>query len=429
MLSYDILYGKVKGFVNNNLQILWNFYYLTLLQVVNLLLPIVVFPYLIKTIGVVNVGIIAFCQTAIIFLTIIISFGFNISATQQVAIYKSDKEKLGLIISATLIIKAILLIVCNLIFFTAAMNLQVFEGKINILLLFSGLCIYEALFPVWFFQGVENMKFITIFNTLAKAMSVICIFVFVNGSRDILLVPLFYTIGSVIAAIGGLYYMIKISGVRIVLPKPNIMKYYFSQAVPFFISSIFSQIYVNTNKIIVGVFLGFTDVAIYDLIEKVVRILKMPITLINQAVFPKVSRDKDIKFIVSVLLVVFVFGLVLYLMTYFFSEYIVSYLGNAELTTGVDYLRLLAIVVIVYSLGSVLSNQLLIPLGYKKKFTQIIVTTSILYMTLLFIVYILEIFSLTSIILVTLASEIFAVGLAMFHCLKKNLFKYEKYIT
>src|SRR5690554_6037335 len=49
----------------------------------------------------------------------------------------------------------------------------------------------QALFPVWFFQGLEEMRYITIINVVSKLLSVILIFIFVTSQGDYLLVPLF----------------------------------------------------------------------------------------------------------------------------------------------------------------------------------------------------------------------------------------------
>ena len=118
----------------------------------------VTLPYLLRVLGPDMYGAIAFAQTIINYGTLIVDYGFNLTAPRDVA--KSDEK--GKQFSAIYFAKVILLIGVLLVG-----TIVVFiSGMENILLL---LCVLPTLlgnvfFPVWFFQGIQQMRFITIFQ-------------------------------------------------------------------------------------------------------------------------------------------------------------------------------------------------------------------------------------------------------------------------
>ena len=72
-----------------------------------------------------------------------------------------------------------------------------------------------------------------------------------------------------------------------------------------FISNLSSTIYLASNKVIVGSFLGLTEVAYYDLAEKIINIAKLPQVILTSALFPKIGKEKNSAFVLKM----FVFSL------------------------------------------------------------------------------------------------------------------------
>ena len=155
---------KIGSIKNNNKKVIENFSYLSLIQVFNLVLPLVIYPYLIGVLGKNLYGTIVFAQTIATYFSIFINFGFNIFAAKEIAINKDNIQKTNEIFSSILTIKSIFWIISILILIISLSLLQV-ETKEMMLYIFSSLiCINEVLFPQWFFQGIEKMKYNTIIN-------------------------------------------------------------------------------------------------------------------------------------------------------------------------------------------------------------------------------------------------------------------------
>ena len=84
--------------------------YLSVLEILKMVMPFVALPYLISTVGADKYGLVVFAQAIISYFIIFINFGLDVSAVKNVSINRSDNEKLSEVVSSVLIIKAFLFI-------------------------------------------------------------------------------------------------------------------------------------------------------------------------------------------------------------------------------------------------------------------------------------------------------------------------------
>jgi PST family polysaccharide transporter len=379
---------KLKKLLISNKSIVSNFSYLSAFQLFNILLPLVIYPYLIRVLGTETYGVVIFSQAIIMYFSMLINFGFNISATKDVAEYRKNPKKLNEIVSTVFIIKAFLwifsfIILVGLILFIPSLQ------KHWLLFIFSfGITFNELLFPQWFFQGIEKMKYITIINITSKILFTFLIFLYVKNEQDYLLVPLFQSMGAFIGGVIAIYVVLVKEKISIGLQKITIVKYYFLESLPLFISAASVQIYVNANKILVGAFLGMTEVAYYDLGEKVLRLIKTPVGMLGQAAFPSLAIQKSVKKINNVMKVGIFITSVLILLVFIFSDLIVTILGGSDMQNAVPIIRILSVSGLMVAVSQFLGTSRLIIFGYKKEFTQVILSSGIVFCIAGFFLYV-----------------------------------------
>ena len=156
------LKDKIKGTVFKN------YLYLLMIQGANFILPLITLPYLVRTLGVNKFGIVMVAHSFAILLTIVTEFGLDMSATRQVALIKDDKKKVSQYFFDVFFLKMFLVIIAFIVLLFFILIIDKFSQEYLVYFFSFGMVFGQAIFPAFFFRGIEEMKMITIINVLAK---------------------------------------------------------------------------------------------------------------------------------------------------------------------------------------------------------------------------------------------------------------------
>jgi O-antigen/teichoic acid export membrane protein len=398
--------------------LLHNFSYLSVLYAFNLLIPLFTYPYLIRVLGKETYGLVIYAQAIINYFAILVSFGFNISATKEISIHRENKEKLSEIVSSVLIIKAYLFIISLVSLAIFLFFIPQSKGNEALFLLSMTACLNEVLFPIWYFQGIEKMKYWTQITVVSRLIFLIFIFLLIHSPNDYLYVPIIYGIGYLISGSMSLYIIFYKHKIKFQLQSFSSLKLYFKNSVSLFISDISANLYSSTNKIIIGSFLGLGEVAYYDIAEKITTLFKLPQVIINQTVFSKISKEKNIKFIKRVFNSSIFLNILLIFIVILFSKNIIIILGGASMLPAAVVVNILILTVFFSTLSNVFGIQILISFGYNRVFSSVILTSSLFYFFLIFTIWLISSFTIINITISTVATEMF-MGSYMFYYTKK----------
>lgn len=374
---------KVKANLIQYKVLVENFSFLSVLQVSNLLIFLFITPYLFRILGKESYGLVVFAQTIAAYFSILVNFGFTVTATKDISIHRENKEKTSLIISTVLTLKGLFFIVSLIVLSLMVLFIPLLNKHPQVFLLSMLFCLSETLFPIWYFQGIERMKYIAIINIVTRILSSCLIFILIKESNDYLKVPLVLGIGTVTGAIIGLLVVFKKHKHKFQLLPIIDLKRSLKENVPLFVSNISSQIYVNANKLIVGSFLGMKDVAVYDIVDKIVGLLKVPVLLIGQTLFPRVSRDRDVSFVKKAMLFVFTFFFVVYTCVTLFANPLIHLFSGTINANAATLLRLLSISLLPICLGLFFAELLLVPFGKLRDYARMRAFSLFIYLTLI----------------------------------------------
>lgn len=261
------------------------------LQGLNYLLPLITLPYLIRVLGAENFGLVTFASTFMQYFVVITDYGFNMTATQRISLNREKTLEVNKIINTVFFIKFMLLALVFIIMIIIVFLVPSLKVNFNVYLISFLLVIGNAIFPVWLFQGLEQMKYITIVNVIAKVISTLCIFIFVHQSNDYLLAALFQSMGFVIAGVISLMYLKKLTNFKFSLEGvfPNI-KTYLIEGGHVFISSFAGNIYAQGAVLITGFVLGKTAAGYYSIAQRISAAIVGLAQPITQALFPYLCR-------------------------------------------------------------------------------------------------------------------------------------------
>ena len=360
-----------------------NFLSLATLQGLNYILPLLTLPYLVRVLGPENYGLVAFAQSFVQFFIIFVDYGFNLSATNQSAVYREDSEKVQRIFSTVVTIKILFTIISFVVLCLLVFLLPKFEEHKLVYVVTFGMVIGNVLFPVWFFQGMERMKHITVLNIIAKALFTVGIFLLVKQREDFLLVPLLNSLGTISVGLISLGMIKKTFGINIVLPTWNDIKYQLKEGWYVFISTVAISLYTISNTFILGLFTNNTIVGYYASAEKIINAANGIINPISQAIYPYISRlilgnrAKGIMFIRKILLIVGGCTFIVSFIIFLFSDNIVDIFLGEHYKQSAIVLKIMSFLPFVVGLSNVLGIQTMLTLGYKKAFSSILMLASI----------------------------------------------------
>jgi polysaccharide transporter, PST family len=291
--------NKIKFFLKQKetKKILENFFSLSFLQIANYVLPLVTLPYLVRVLGPENFGLTAFAQAFTLYFIFLSDFGFNISATKEISINRKDVNKVSEIFISVFFLKIILVIISFVVFlfivsFVTTFNKEELFYLLNFLAVFGWI-----LFPQWYFQGVEKMKFIAILNLLSKLIFTSTIFIFIKNSNDYVILPVLNFIGLFISGILSLFIIFKYHAINWKIPSFSAIKNQFDLSLQIFISSIGMNLYTTSNSVILGFLTNNVTVGYYTAAEKIFKAFQYLSIPLNQAIFPHfsqlISSDKE----------------------------------------------------------------------------------------------------------------------------------------
>lgn len=367
-------------------KIIENFSYLSIFQLLNLLIPLIVFPYLIRILGGEKYGLIIYAQAVIGYFVILINFGFNITATKEVSIHKENKKKLSKIISSVMIIKGILLLISFTIITLLVFLIPSLWEEKTLFYLTVWMCLYEFLFPIYYFQGIEKMKYITIITLISRLIFLCLIFLLIKDKSDYLLVPIINGTGAIIAGLISQIIIAK-KGIKYVWQPLYVLKFYFVKSYVMALAYSSNTLKSNLNIVLVKALFSYKEVAYFDLALKVSRVGTSFLELISVSVFPKMSREKNIFFLRKIIYLSLTLSVLYVLFVEVSAPLIIFLIGGDEMLDSVPLLRVIVLFVPFQILGGLLGRNSLIVNGYNKEVLYSMAISSFIYVITILVLY------------------------------------------
>lgn len=414
--------SDIKDIIRNNIRIVQNTGYLTIIELVHLLLPFVALPYVLRTIGPEKYGMVAFAQTIVSYFTIVINYGLDVYAVKEVAVNRDNKESLHDIVSTVISVKMILFVISFVIFLMGFVLVPFMSQHKFLMFCALGPWMIELLSPVWFFQGIEKMKYVTIVNCSSLLFYTVTVFIFVHQESDYEFVALLQSSGQFLAGIVAFYCLICIEKVKLHVPKIKMIKDVFRQSLPFWLSRVSSVFNMNLAKTVSGLVLSMESVAAFDLAQKIVNAMIIPTRMLNKAAYPNIARSQNkvfaTKFLFIVALIAFFFSFAACVMAPFIIEFFAGY----RMQEAIDVLRILCIFSFSDSIVICIGACMLISFGYPKPFNQSVIYSTFFLCFIYGILYIFNVQNSMAFALALVMTDVFVLTYRAYYCRKYGLY-------
>lgn len=415
--------NRWRQLVQENKLFLSNLSYIGVFQVLVLILPLISYPYLIRVLGGDLYGRVAYAQAAAAFAIILINFGLNIMATKEVSVRREDPEALDNIVTKVYVIKTVFFVIASLLYVMSIFYFETFATNRLLFLLSFGYCLPEWLLPIWYFQGIEKMKYMTLIDSTSKVFFTAIIFFVITDPEHYLRIPVIQTVGTMIGATVGFVLLFKKEGRRFVYVKVSEIVSFVREAIPFFLSRVSAVTISQLSTLFVGKYLGYVEVAWLDLARKIVNILMIPNVSINSAIYPRIAHSQSKSLARKGLIFQGGLGLLIYGLLFVFSPLVVRVLGGVEMLPAIDTVRFYGLLLILYHFNYYIGSPVMIPFGLSKSFNLSVILSLVVFLAIYITLYVTQSFSLNLFIGATIVTELFILCYRAYYCHKYKVFK------
>lgn len=331
------------------------------------MLPLITFPYLVRVLGTEKFGLISFAQAYVTYFMIVVDYGFNMTGTREIAANRNDKIKLSETFSALSVARFFLALLCFVVLSLSVLIIPKLSTYWYVYLLTFGMVIGNLMFPVWFYQGIEEMKYITLLNFVSKILFTFMIFAVVKKESDFYFVPILNSIGYLVAGILSLWLIFRKYTIQLSLISWHKLFETLREGWNIFASRISISLYTVTNSFILGIFESLSVVGIYVAADKIVRASMNVFVPIYQSLYPRyvqkaaVSRDETIRSLRKLLRILGIIAFMISILFLIFSQQIVSLILGNKYTDAINVFRILSPIPFIVTIASVLTNLTMIP--------------------------------------------------------------------
>jgi O-antigen/teichoic acid export membrane protein len=255
-------------------------------QIAGYILPLVLLPYTAVVLGPAIFGALALIQAVVMQCAIVVNYGFPYSATRQVAFSKDDSHLLASLLVNVWGAKAILMVSCLLFSLLAFALFHPLRPYLS-----AYLCAFLSLtgtvfYPDWFFQGVEEMKWITISSVVPKLLILPLVFLFVKQPSDYWKLLLIQSMNAMVSGAMGIALVKRWLGHPLPVPRRGLIAAQLKSGFVTFLSCASTNFNSSFNTLILGGMAGSVAVGLYSAAQRVVTALQLLWTAVSQALYP-----------------------------------------------------------------------------------------------------------------------------------------------
>jgi PST family polysaccharide transporter len=390
--------------------LLFNFFSLGIVQAISSLLQIAVVPYVIKMIGIDGYGVVSVAQVVMFFLIVFTDYGSGQVATREIALHRSDTEKVSAIFFKVLFSRLLLCIVAFFVLLAIVLIIPFF--RIHLFLYLTGFAFVagQSLLLTWFFQGINKMHFIAIATLVARIIFAILVFIFIKNKADDFYFLFFLGIGNVAAGLVSIFFVLKKFKLIYIKPLRGDIVQELKDGWRITVSNLSISTCQYLNIVILRIFTNDLVAGYYGIAEKIFFTIRQVLGIFSQAIYPEVCRimlegpAKVISFFKKLYIPFLVAVILGCTVAFIIAPQILYFFLKADYGAAVILLRVLLITSVIVCLDIPAALGLL-AMHQDKRYFQVYTLATVLNIVLNIILV--HYFNATGTVLAILATELF----------------------
>ena len=335
-----------------------------------LLFPLITFPYASRIMMADGIGQVNFFQSIISYISLFTCLGIPMYAIREVAKVRDNPEKMTRITVEILLLHAFLTLLGYMAVAVICLTVTKVQTDIPLFLLLSATIFFTAIGCEWFYQGIEDFKYVAIRGMVVKTISVILLFLLVKSKEDIL----WYGAYSVLGVLGGnIFNFVRL---RKYLHKDMIefrALHPFSHlqpAIHIFVLNVIGSVYLQLNNVLLGFMKDVEAVGYFAAATKILIIAMSFSSSLGAVIMPRTSNliaenkmdefktliQKSYDFVLALAMPLTV-GLI------FISPSAILLLSGEGFTSAILTSQIIAFNILTVSIAGVMGFQVLYPMG------------------------------------------------------------------
>lgn len=372
-------------------RLLENIFSMVTLRAMEYILTFLLVPYLLRVLGPSQYGAIAFMQGIMGYFNIFINYGFNMTAPRDIA--QAEKKAIPRLFSTYFWSMVLLWVSITFLFFIGYAILYVTLSVTLDLPLFFAVytsIIGLVIFPIWYFQGIQQMRYITILNLIGRLGTIAGIFLFVKTPEDYVLAAFLLSCTPVLAGIFCWKVIYDICPGILCKPKWSDMRKAYQEGWQIFLSTLAINLYTTSDVVILGILTNSTIVGYYSGADKLINCIKRAIGAVNDAVYPYISRvmqespERGMNFLKKQLAVYTVCGILGGVVLYVLSPRGIPLLLGDKYIPSIGPLQIMAFVPLAVAMSNVMGYETMLPLGMEKIYSKVLIAASIFNLLIIY---------------------------------------------
>lgn len=348
-----------------------NYLYNLLYSVVNLLFPVLTFPYASRILGPAGIGKVQMAVSFAQYFALIATFGIPYYGILEIAKYKNNKQKMSEIFSELSVISFTLSVLISIIYLVIVFNAPFFSNNIQLYVYAAALIVLNFTSIDWLYTGLEEFKIISLRSASVKTLAIVLLYLFVHTKSDFsiyLAILLFSMLGNNIINI-----ILAKSRVDFTFRKPA-LKVHFTPLFFLFATNMATSMYMILDTVILGFLSDDHSVGLYTAAVKLSKVMIPFVTSFGAIMVPKLSinffeKNRDITNLLlkqSFHFIAF-FSVPVSMGLFLLSPELIEIFSGSQFRQAETSMKILSLLPVIIGFGYFFSLQILVPVGKNRE--------------------------------------------------------------
>lgn len=258
--------------------------------VTGILFPLITFPYAARILLPEGIGIVNFQMSIINYIVLLTSIGIPMYAIKEVARHQNDRQKRDTTTVEILILSTVLCLIGYVGVWALAEYVPRIHQEAKLFYVLSLTIIFTTVGVSWFYQGIEDFKFITIRGIIVRVVSACALFVFVRDADDLIaygLITVGSTVGNNLINFAHLRKHIEPRNLQITFS--GIIRH-LNPSLKVFVLNLIISLYIHLNSVMLGFLSDDEEVGFFTAGTKITFVALSIIGSLGAVLLPRCSN-------------------------------------------------------------------------------------------------------------------------------------------